>query len=101
MSETSPTTSDVPVPRAANAADVAAIVLVVVAVWWVLVARPVGLFSGLGRSFSPVIDPVHRGQRAGRPASRVAEAERRLAVVACRAIASERGRIWRRRAARS
>jgi len=30
-------------------------VLVVVAVWWVLVARPVGLFSGLGRSFSPVI----------------------------------------------
>ncbi len=55
MSRTSSTPSDAALPLAATAADATSAVLIVIAVWWVLVARPVGVFNGLDEALSPAI----------------------------------------------
>jgi len=44
-----------PLSRVANAADFATVVLIALAVWWVLVARPVGVFNAVSGPLSPAI----------------------------------------------
>jgi hypothetical protein len=55
MAETVSPISDARLAPAAKAADGATVALVAIAVWWILVARPVGVFNSIGGSLSPVI----------------------------------------------
>jgi len=52
MTESSPSIS---IPAAARASDLVTIVLLAVAIWWSLVARPVSLFGGLRDFLSPLV----------------------------------------------
>jgi hypothetical protein len=55
MAETVSPIRDARLAPAAKAADGATVALVAIAVWWILVARPVGVFNSIGGSLSPVI----------------------------------------------
>ena len=52
MPEPNSTTPDSPLSPAVKAADAATASLAAMALWWILVARPVGLFDSIGRSLS-------------------------------------------------
>ena len=55
MADTVSPISDARLAPAAKAADGATVALVAIAVWWILVARPVGVFNSIGGPLSPVI----------------------------------------------
>jgi hypothetical protein len=55
MSQTSSATPDAPLSHSAKAADAASAALIAIAAWWLLVARPVGVFNAISEALSPAI----------------------------------------------
>jgi hypothetical protein len=53
MSEASSTTREL--PPGAKTADITTVALIAIALWWILVARPVGVFNALTDTLSPAI----------------------------------------------
>ena len=55
MAHASSPTRDTLLSRGAKAADASTAALIVLALWWILVARPVGVFNAFSESLSPAI----------------------------------------------
>jgi len=108
MPETPSASSEARLAPSARAADAASAALIVVALWWILVGRPVGVFNSVSDALSPAIlfyvagsIQVVRHLVWPRPsvASRLAQARERIRAkphlsAACRAFLTTRPAVF-------